>query len=271
MRRARRRRGPFGRALLASVLLHALLTALAWAGAVRAAHLPKTRVYAVDIVSPPPQALGQPSLGGPVGDPAPEAPPPEPEPPQPEPPAAEPVPPAPKPEAAKPKPTPPAPEARKPAVSKPLTPPKPAAEKPAEPKPPARKPAGGGGAAGSGAGSSTGRNPDAKSAGGDGLNVRIEGEAFSDPAYLSNIIRQLHRYFRPPASARREVAEVYFWINRDGSVADIRLVRRSGNRVFDLAAMEAVEQAGLDKAFGPLPRAYPADRLPISFEFEPAR
>jgi hypothetical protein len=32
-----------------------------------------------------------------------------------------------------------------------------------------------------------------------------------------------------------------------------------------------VEQAGLNKAFGPLPRAYPADRLPVSFYFRPAR
>jgi TonB family protein len=90
-----------------------------------------------------------------------------------------------------------------------------------------------------------------------------------DPAYLANIIRQLKRYFRPPPGAQSDVAEVRFWINRDGTVSDIAVGRSRGSFQFRAAAMEAVEQAGLAKSFGPLPRAYRGNRLPVSFTFEP--
>ncbi|MEW5929979.1 MAG: TonB C-terminal domain-containing protein, partial [Gemmatimonadota bacterium] len=115
----------------------------------------------------------------------------------------------------------------------------------------------------------TGRNPDPESPGGEGLAVRTEGAEFVDPAYLANIIRQLKRYFRPPPGAQTDVAEVRFWINRDGTVSEIAVGRTRGSFQFRAAAMEAVEQAGLAKAFGPLPRAYRGNRLPVSFTFEP--
>ncbi|HEV2146482.1 MAG TPA: TonB family protein, partial [Longimicrobiaceae bacterium] len=114
-----------------------------------------------------------------------------------------------------------------------------------------------------------GRNPDPASVGGEGLAVRTEGAEFVDPAYLANIIRQLKRYFRPPPGSRTDEAEVQFWINRDGSVSDITIGKSRGSFQFRAAAMEAVEQAGLNKAFGPLPRAYRGNRLPVSFTFEP--
>ncbi|HEX2095396.1 MAG TPA: TonB family protein, partial [Longimicrobiaceae bacterium] len=117
----------------------------------------------------------------------------------------------------------------------------------------------------------TGRNPDPDSPGGEGLSVRTEGAEFVDPAYLANIIRQLHRYFRPPPGARTDEAVVQFWINRDGTVSNITVARSRGSFQFRAAAMEAVEQAGIARAFGPLPRAYPGNRLPVSFTFEPAR
>jgi len=92
-----------------------------------------------------------------------------------------------------------------------------------------------------------------------------------DPEYLANIQRQINRYFRRPSGAQSDVAEVQFYINRDGTVSEIELVRHTGSFAFRSAAMEAVEQAGLNRAFGPLPRAYPADRLLVSFYFRPAR
>ena len=101
--------------------------------------------------------------------------------------------------------------------------------------------------------------------------MRTEGARFVEPGYLENIVRQVNRYFRRPSGSVTDEAEVRFWINRDGSVSDIEVIRSAGSFRFRAAAMEAVEQAGNRKAFGPLPRAYPADRLPVSFYFRPSR
>lgn len=105
---------------------------------------------------------------------------------------------------------------------------------------------------------------------GEGLDVRMEGLRARYPAYYENIIRQLYRYFRWRGATDLE-AEISFVIERDGSVSDIDFVRRSGNFAFDLEAMGAVESAGANRAFGPLPEGYPADRMPVSFYFSPAR
>ncbi|HET6765113.1 MAG TPA: TonB C-terminal domain-containing protein [Longimicrobiaceae bacterium] len=117
----------------------------------------------------------------------------------------------------------------------------------------------------------TGANPVASSAGGEGLNVRTAGADFVDRAYLENIIRQVRRYFRPPAGAVSDRASVRFWIERDGSVAEITVVGGNGSFAFRSAAMEAVERAGRDNAFGRLPAAFTDDRLAVTFDFAPPR
>ena len=78
-------------------------------------------------------------------------------------------------------------------------------------------------------------------------------------------------YFRPPTGSTSDAVEVFFWINQDGSAGEMRVVRSSGSYRFQLAALEAVEQAGNNKAFGPLPGSFRLDRLPVSFYFRPAR
>lgn len=245
--------------MLGSAMLHGGVIALFWASATRAAELPEMRIYSVNIVSPPPTEAGEPAPEVTEPEPEPEPPSePEPEPspppeptreaepePQPEPQEEEPVPT----EEAEPEPVEPEPEVPEPEEPQPEE-----VEEEPEPEPePARGP-----------------EPSAESPGGEGLNVRIEGARFPYPDYLNNIVLQLRRYFRPPAGSR-DMAEVIFWINRDGSVSDIRLGRSSGSFQFRLAAMGAVEQAGQDRAFGPLPDGYTADRLPVSFVFEPVR
>ena len=117
----------------------------------------------------------------------------------------------------------------------------------------------------------TGANPVASSAAGEGLNVRTDGADFVDRAYLENIIRQVRRYFRPPAGARSDRATVRFWIARDGSVSDMDLVGGSGSFAFKSAALEAVERAGRDGAFGRLPQGFPDERLAVTFDFSPPR
>jgi len=302
------RRGTSGRfplAVAASAGLHALVLGLLWFSVSAAEPPPRPQVFKVDLVSPPPNVAGEPAPSPPATEtaapePEPEAatPPPapepepvvsepepsraaepsrQPEPKQPAPKQPEPKQPAPKqpapkqPAAKQPEPKQPAPKQPTPKTEPPKSPsttsgrpterPREAAQKEAPrntTNPPTRNPV-----------PATGRNPDANSPGGEGLTVRTEGAEFVDPAYLANIIRQLKRYFRPPPGARTDEAEVRFWINRDGSVSEIAIGKSRGSFQFRAAAMEAVEQAGLNKAFGPLPAAYRGNRLPVSFTFEP--
>lgn len=102
----------------------------------------------------------------------------------------------------------------------------------------------------------------------DALDVSIKGEESEFSDYYANVITQINRYFRWTGTSH-PVAEVYFIINRDGSVGDIRLVRRSGNPAFDFEAIGAIEQAGKRRAFGPLPKGFTGDNLPVSFTFKP--
>lgn len=110
--------------------------------------------------------------------------------------------------------------------------------------------------------------PTQRPAGSGDLTVQIEGLQARYPEYYNNIIQQLYRFFRWN-DASRPTAEYYFEINRDGSVRDIRLIRSSGNVAFNLEAMGAIEAAGERRAFGPLPRDFEGDRLPVLFAFEP--
>jgi periplasmic protein TonB len=276
-------RGFLRLALLGSAALHGAVGGLFWVASRSSAEVPRMRVYAVDIVSPPPRELGEWSPA-PAGDPgAPEEAAPAPAKPEPEPAAEPPAPkePSPAPKATTPSPapkeTPKAPAPKETPRSTPRTPapketpretPK-ETPKSATPAPKSTTPRGTGNSGESGR--SIGANPDASSAGGENLDVRTEGARFVEPGYLENIVRQVNRYFRRPSGSVTDEAEVRFWINRDGSVSDIEVIRSSGSFRFRAAAMEAVEQAGNRKAFGALPKAYPADRLPVSFYFRPAR
>lgn len=116
------------------------------------------------------------------------------------------------------------------------------------------------------------RGPDPKpvTIGGENLNINIEGAEFPYPDYLANVTQMLVNYFRWGGPANLE-AEVVFHILRDGSVGGIRVVRRSTDFNFNLQAVEAVEQAGRNRAFGPLPDGWQGDRLWISFTFYPRR
>jgi TonB family protein len=285
--RRRARSGRFPLAIAASAGLHALALGLMWFSVSNAEPPPRARVFKVDIVSPPPNQLGEPAPAPPATETA--APEPEPEAAAPapataaEPEVREPTPapdPAPAPAAPKrPEPKQPAPESRptpapkteraaeQPKSAAPTSTPK-RTDRPRETaqKQGARKTEG---PSTRNPTPATGRDPDPSSPGGEGLAVRTEGAEFVDPAYLANIIRQLKRYFRPPPGAQSDVAEVRFWINRDGTVSDIAVGRSRGSFQFRASAMEAVEQAGLARSFGPLPRAYRGNRLPVSFTFEP--
>lgn len=163
--------------------------------------------------------------------------------PTPEPPApSEPAPPVTRPEPAPPRPTP----REQPAPAQTDREPAPRTVAPMEPLP--------------------GERP---STGTDVTSIQTPGLDFPFPEYLRNIVNQVYR--RWGAQNRPHRAEVSFLILRDGSVRDVRFVRRSGNFAFDLEAQGAVEAAANAGAFGPLPDGWPSDVLQVSFFFEPRR
>lgn len=161
-------------------------------------------------------------------------------------------------------PRPPAEEA---APTKP--PPKPAKPIPEKPKPPVPKPP-----------ERTEPNPrtnprtaplpgETPSTGNDAATVSTPGLQFPYPGYLRNIVEEVYRRWQRPLGNAALRAEVSFLILRDGTVREIRLTRPSGSFSFDLSAQGAIEAAGSNRAFGPLPDEYPADVLPVSFYFTP--
>ena len=105
----------------------------------------------------------------------------------------------------------------------------------------------------------------------DVANVLTAGIEFPFPGYLTNVVRQIALQFEVPPSAASLAAEVAFLIRRDGSVSAIRIISKSGSYVFDLSCVGAVEAAGRQKRFGPLPEGFSDDVLPVIFSFDPKR
>jgi protein TonB len=134
------------------------------------------------------------------------------------------------------------PKTATPNIAQPIAPPTPAAPTPT---------AGGGPTGGRGA---------------DVANVKVEGIDFPYPVYLQNVVRQIALQFKPTARGALQ-SEVAFMIRRDGTIAGLRLTRRSGVFGFDQDALAAVELAS--RAFGPLPQGFSDDVLPVIFSFDP--
>lgn len=266
-RRPRRADGPrWTPAIVTSAVLH--VAAVAILVAVRPPPAaPAAPIYSVNLVAAPPGAR---AIG--VVDPEPPAA----SRPTPEPPTSAPTPP-PRAETRAEAPAAPAPRDRP--APKPLpraTPVPPSAATPRKPPPSATRPAAtkaaDNAAAKPGASGSTAPRAGGGPEGGRGTdvaNVDVRGLNFPFPGYLNNIVRQVALRFSPSNRNALLQADVSFLIHRDGSVSDVRVVRRSGNFGFDLDARGAVESAGTSKAFGPLPEGFRDDVLPVTFSFDP--
>lgn len=232
--------GPPRKSLIYSVALHALIVTAMF---VAPSLTPEPRVFEtfqVQIVSPPPAEQAEEDLATlPDDEVVVERPDPEPAPPQEE------TPPPPEPEAEAPPPEKEPekkPEEKKP-EEKPETPPATETKKP----------------------TTTDEPKETKESGAD-INVRMEGLRRDYPAYYNSIIVEIDKCFRRPPGNWTTV--VYFEIRPDGSVANQKIVTRSGNPAFDYAALGAIECAGNGR-FGPLPEDLPYDRLPVQFSFKP--
>lgn len=105
--------------------------------------------------------------------------------------------------------------------------------------------------------------------GSDVATVRTEGIDFPFPGYLNNIVRQIALNFNPRDKNAALRSEVLFIIRRDGSVANVRILKKSGSYAFDLEAQGAIEAASASRSFGPLPEGFPDDALTVYFSFDP--
>lgn len=297
--------------LVASLLLHgAAVGAIALAGPDTPAKGPQTKVYAVDIVSPPPNVLGPPMTEARANqEPGPAAPAPAAETPSAAAPAPEPDPPAPDPEPAPPPREAPKEAPKEPAKApeprrtppeqrpaQPATRPTPPAQRPAAPekgrsaptpeknRPTTNRPAGGSSTTGgTGTGTSrtrgdgtstapaTGPNAQPNAAGGEGINVHVEGEPCPVAGFCEQVQLRVTRFFRAPPGTAGARGEVCFRIQRDGSVTDIntRNLRGGASASFRLAMMEAAEAAGTRRAFGALPGAFDPQRWRWCVELSP--
>ena len=102
------------------------------------------------------------------------------------------------------------------------------------------------------------------------LSVK-DGIEFPFPEYLRKLTNEILRRWQRPAGTGALEAEVSFTIARDGTVREIKVVRSSRSYGFDLEAQGAVEQAGEEKAFGPLPKGWNSDILQVAFLFTPRK
>lgn len=104
--------------------------------------------------------------------------------------------------------------------------------------------------------------------GADVANVRIPGIDFPYPGYLNNIVRQIALNWQPRRVSAALVAEVRFFIRRDGSVGGIEVLKGSGDLLYDVDARGAIEAVGTTRAFGPLPAGWSRDDLVVYFKFD---
>ncbi|MBA3656739.1 MAG: TonB C-terminal domain-containing protein [Gemmatimonadaceae bacterium] len=103
----------------------------------------------------------------------------------------------------------------------------------------------------------------------DVATVRTEGIDFPFPGYLNNIVRQIALNFSPRDRNAALRSEVLFIIRRDGSVANVRILKKSGSYAFDLEAQGAIEAVSTSRGFGPLPEGFRDDALTVYFSFDP--
>lgn len=234
------------RTVAASVVGHVLLT-LVFLGLPALLAEPPEPIDSIAVTVISPKALGDPTPSPPVPEPEPEPEreetPPPPPPPEPEPEDDRPLLPDPEarsePEPDEPPPPPPPPTRREP------PPPREAASPVADPQPQRRQ----GSIFGDPLGSST-----------NTTTVGVEDPNFTYGYYVDLVAGAIsERWQRPRVGPEVENAEIYFRIQKDGSVSDLEIRESSGSEVFDESALRAVRTATLP----PLPKGYDKSFLGI--------
>ncbi len=101
-----------------------------------------------------------------------------------------------------------------------------------------------------------------------GLGARIEGaQTLGYNFYLQQMLERISENWQDPYQGRTKTltAMVFFVIQRDGRLTDVKLERSSGDVLFDEACTRAVIVTG---KLPPLPEEFTAPQLKIHLEFE---
>ena len=101
-----------------------------------------------------------------------------------------------------------------------------------------------------------------------GLGARIEGaDALGYNYYLNQILSRIsENWLNPYAGQNRTLlARVFFIIERDGTITDVKLEESSGDRAYDASCTRALQV--IDK-LPPLPPEFAGPRLRLHLEFE---
>lgn len=103
---------------------------------------------------------------------------------------------------------------------------------------------------------------------GQGLTtLKVEGEPFPFPDYLSRIHTRISIAWRSPVMPGKEalLTTISFRILSDGRVVDVRVAESSGDPIYDHGALRAVTNSN---PMPPLPLGYRGDFLKVFFDFE---
>lgn len=96
-------------------------------------------------------------------------------------------------------------------------------------------------------------------------SIMFENADFRYSYYTVAIVKKISRYWQWANNYAACRAVVYFKIDRDGFVKEVRIKESSGNEDFDQNAIRAIE---LSSPFAPLPEEYKQDNLGVYFEFK---
>ena len=99
-----------------------------------------------------------------------------------------------------------------------------------------------------------------------GTSMKVDAARFPFSYYLEAVEGKVSRsWFGTAVSGSQGLrCVVYFRLQRDGSIDDVRIEQSSGNRYFDDSAVRAVRSSA---PFPPLPRAFSGSYLGIHFVF----
>jgi periplasmic protein TonB len=89
----------------------------------------------------------------------------------------------------------------------------------------------------------------------------VDNPDFTYGYYLDRLLSLIDAQWMRPNMGTGVKTVIFFRINRDGSMTDLRVEQSSGYNSFDLAALRAVQNAA---PFPPLPRAFQHDSLGVN-------
>lgn len=94
--------------------------------------------------------------------------------------------------------------------------------------------------------------------------MELEGGPFPFNDYLERMITLIGRRWQRPETGSAPTATVYFAIDRNGRVRDVKVTESSGIGAFDRAAMRAVLETS---QLPPLPSGYSGEWLGVHLAF----